>query len=150
MKSNVIKYIFIVFIVGIVIFAVYFLYSQSNKEEKNTENTVEHKTESSIITNLRLGIANFDNINPIVSKNKEILNISTLLFDPLLKISSDYKVEYCLANETLLVIGRIISSSIFILIAYTDPTIMIIIFALFLILFTINSIKLQKIIEEEQ
>ena len=99
MKSNVIKYIFIVFIVGIVIFAVYFLYSQSNKEEKNTENTVEHKTESSIITNLRLGIANFDNINPIVSKNKEILNISTLLFDPLLKISSDYKVEYCLANE---------------------------------------------------
>ena len=66
------------------------------------------------------------------------------------KIQKEYKTEYCLANETLLVIGRIISSSIFILIAYTDPTIMIIIFALFLILFTINSIKLQKIIEEEQ
>lgn len=63
------------------------------------------------------------------------------------KIQKEYKTEYWLANETALVIGRIISSSIFILIAYTDPTIMIIIFALFLILFTINSIKLQKIIE---
>lgn len=63
------------------------------------------------------------------------------------KIQKEYKTEYWLANETALIIGRIISSSIFILIAYTDPTIMIIIFALFLILFTINSIKLQKIIE---
>lgn len=66
------------------------------------------------------------------------------------KIQKEYKTEYWLANETSLVIGRIISSSIFILIAYTDPTVMIIIFALFLILFTINSLKLQKIIEEEK
>lgn len=66
------------------------------------------------------------------------------------KIQKEYKTEYWLANETSLVIGRIISSSIFILIAYTDPTIMIIIYALFLILFTINSIKLQEIIEEEK
>lgn len=65
------------------------------------------------------------------------------------KIKKEYKTEYWLANETSLVIGRIISSSIFILIAYTDPTIMIIIFALFLIIFAINSVKLQKIIEEE-
>lgn len=67
-----------------------------------------------------------------------------------IKIQNEYKTEYWLANETSLVIGRIISSSIFILIAYTDLTIMIIIYALFLILFTINSIKLQKIIEEEK
>ena len=66
------------------------------------------------------------------------------------KIQKEYKTEYWLANETSLVIGRIISSSIFILIAYTDPTIMIIIFALFLVLFAISSVKLQKVIEEEQ
>lgn len=65
------------------------------------------------------------------------------------KIQKEYKTEYWLANETSLVIGRIISSSIFILIAYTDPTVMIIIFALFLIIFAINSVKLQRIIEEE-
>ncbi len=66
------------------------------------------------------------------------------------KIQKEYKTEYWLANETSLVIGRIISSSIFILISYTDLTMMIIIYALFLILFTINSIKLQKIIEEKK
>ncbi len=61
------------------------------------------------------------------------------------KIAKEYKTEYWLANETSLVIGRIISSSVFILLACIDTTIMIIVYALFLILFAINSIKLQKI-----
>lgn len=65
------------------------------------------------------------------------------------KIAKEYKTEYWLANETSLVIGRIISSSVFILLAYIDTTIMIILYALFLILFATNSIKLQKIILEE-
>lgn len=65
------------------------------------------------------------------------------------KIAKEYKTEYWLANETSLVIGRIISSSVFILLAYLDTTIMIILYALFLILFAINSMKLQKIILEE-
>lgn len=65
------------------------------------------------------------------------------------KIAKEYKTEYWLANETSLVMGRVISSSVFILLAYIDTTIMIILYALFLILFAINSIKLQKIILEE-
>lgn len=65
------------------------------------------------------------------------------------KIAKEYKTEYWLANETSLVIGRIISSSVFILLAYIDTTIMIILYAVFLILYAINSIKLQKIILEE-
>ncbi len=65
------------------------------------------------------------------------------------KIAKEYKTEYWLANETLLVIGRIISSSVFILLAYIDTKIMIILYALFLILFAINSIKLQESILEE-
>lgn len=65
------------------------------------------------------------------------------------KIAKEYKTEYWLANETSLVIGRVISSSVFILLAYIDTTIMIILYALFLILFATNSIKLQKIILEE-
>ncbi len=65
------------------------------------------------------------------------------------KIAKEYKTEYWLANETSLVIGRIISSSVFILLAYIDTTIMIILYALFLILFATNSIRLQKIILEE-
>ena len=65
------------------------------------------------------------------------------------KIAKEYKTEYWLSNETSLVIGRVISSSIFILLAYIDTTIMIILYAIFLILFAINSIKLQKNILEE-
>lgn len=60
------------------------------------------------------------------------------------KIEKEYKTEYWLANETALVIGRVISSSVFILLAYCDSTIMIFLYALLLILFTMNSVKLQK------
>ena len=64
-------------------------------------------------------------------------------------IGKEYKSEYWLANETSLVISRVISHSIFILMAYTDAKAIIIVFALFLILFAGNSIKLQNIIREE-
>ncbi len=64
------------------------------------------------------------------------------------KIQKEYKTEYWLANETSLVIGRIISSSVFILLAYIDTTVMIILYAIFLIIFATNSIKLQKTIME--
>jgi hypothetical protein len=65
------------------------------------------------------------------------------------KIRKEYKVEYWLTNETALCIARIISNSIFILMAYTNSQLIIIIFAVFLLLFANNSIKLQRIIKEE-
>lgn len=99
MKSNIIKYIFIVFVVGILIFAIYFLYNNKGQEEENNhDNIVQYET-TQMITNIRLGISDFDNINPIVSQNREVLNVSTLIFEPLLTLSSDYKIQYCLAKE---------------------------------------------------
>jgi YQGE family putative transporter len=65
------------------------------------------------------------------------------------RIRKEYKVEYWLTNETALCIARIISNSIFILMAYTNSQLIIIIFAVFLILYASNSIKLQRIIKEE-
>lgn len=65
------------------------------------------------------------------------------------KIKKEYKTEYWLANETFLVIGRIISSSLFILLAYMNSTVMIIVYAIFLILFTSSATKLQKLVLEE-
>ncbi len=65
------------------------------------------------------------------------------------KIKKEYKVEYWLANETALVISRIISNCIFILMAYCNSQLIIIIFALFLVMFAFHSIKLQKVIKEE-
>ena len=92
------------------------------------------------------------NLFQTISKKLKILingnNLANLSNDT--RIQKEYKTEYWLANETSLVIGRIISSSVFILTAYANPTIMIIIFAIFLLLFALNSIKLQKVIEEEE
>lgn len=66
------------------------------------------------------------------------------------EIREEYKPEYWLTTETSLIIARIISSCMFILMAYTNSNIIIVAFAVFLILFADNSIKLQKAIEKEK
>ncbi len=64
-------------------------------------------------------------------------------------IKKEYKVEFWLLNETYLFFGRVLSALIFILMAFTDSTLMVLIFILFIILFSYNIIKLQKVIKEE-
>lgn len=51
------------------------------------------------IKDLRLGISNFDTINPLLSNNKEVLNIDKLIFEPLITIDENYKTNLCLATE---------------------------------------------------
>lgn len=65
-------------------------------------------------------------------------------------IKNEYKVEYWLGIEGSLFIGRAISNTLFILMAFTDVNVMIYIFALFLALLAINSIKLQKVMQEQE
>ena len=48
---------------------------------------------------LGYGISNFDSINPLISNNREILNFDKLIFEPLLNLTPDYKLEQCLATE---------------------------------------------------
>lgn len=38
-------------------------------------------------------------MNPLLSNNKEVLNIDKLIFEPLLTIDKDYKIQLCLATE---------------------------------------------------
>lgn len=51
------------------------------------------------VKELRLGISNFDTINPLLTKNKEVLNIDKLIFEPLISIKENYETELCLATE---------------------------------------------------
>ena len=97
MKSNFSKYIFIIFAIGIMIFAIIKI---KNDEKKNDTQQVqiEEKTEE-ITKELKLGVASFDSINPILSKNKNIQDISKIIFDSLVTISTDYKAELILAKE---------------------------------------------------
>lgn len=97
MKSNIFKYIFIIFVICIVIFAIYAIYF---KEDKNNEvQNISKEDEAVEIKDLRLGISNFDTINPLLSNNKEVLNIDKLIFEPLISIDSNYKTQLCLATE---------------------------------------------------
>ena len=96
MKSNWIKYVFIIFIIGILIFAVLKIrqdQEEINLEEQSTSNEEEQVKE------IKVGIAGLDTINPILSKNKNVQNITKLIYDPLVNLTSDYKAEPCLAKE---------------------------------------------------
>lgn len=97
MKTNFFKYIFILFAVGIIIFAIYKIYFK----EENNKNEVVNEVEQEVtqIKDLRLGISNFDTINPLLSNNKEVLNIDKLIFEPLITIDENYKTQLCLAKE---------------------------------------------------
>ena len=97
MKSNFSKYIFIIFAIGIMIFAIIKIKSDEKKNDTQQVQT-EEKTEE-IPKELKLGVASFDSINPILSKNKNIQDISKIIFDSLVTISTDYKAEPSLAKE---------------------------------------------------
>lgn len=97
MKSNFFKYIFILFVVAIIIFAIYTIYFKENKvDQEVVEIGQEEITE---VKELRLGISNFDTMNPLLSNNKEVLNIDKLIFEPLIAIDENYKTKLCLATE---------------------------------------------------
>ena len=98
MKSNLIKYTFIIFVIGIAIFAIYSIYFKEEEEipDKQQEVVQESKVE---IKDLRLGISNFDTMNPLMSNNKEVLNIDRLIFEPLMQIDENYRLKLCLAKE---------------------------------------------------
>lgn len=81
-------------IIGIIIYGI------CANSKKNEQENIEVKYEKvNMITNFHLGVASFDSINPHVTQNKDIIQIDTLIFEPLLEITKDYKVESCLAKE---------------------------------------------------
>ena len=96
MKSNWIKYVFIIFIVGILLFAIF----KMRKDEEEKQQELEHtSSQEEKDTHLTLGIAGLDTINPILSQNKNVQDISKLIYEPLVTLTADYKAEACLAKE---------------------------------------------------
>ena len=96
MKSNWIKYIFIIFIIFILIFAI-FKIKQEEAEKKQQIEQISSQQEKN--TELKLGIAGLDTINPILSNNKNVQDISKLIYEPLVTLTVDYKANACLAKE---------------------------------------------------
>ena len=97
MKSNWIKYVFVVFIILILGIAIYII--RQDEEVKKQEEEYTASNQDDRVKELKLGIAGFDTINPILSKNKNVQNITKLIYEPLVNLTSDYKAEPCLATE---------------------------------------------------
>ena len=98
MKSNYFKYIFIIFAVLIMTFAIIKIKTDEQKKREQQVFETKEETEEEI-KEIKLGVASFDSINPILSKNKNIQDISKIIFEPLMTLTSDYKLETCLAKE---------------------------------------------------
>jgi len=101
-NRNVFKYIFILVVIALIGGAIYILYYNTNKpKDEEDEEVVENevKSEISIVDNLKMGISNYDTMNPLLTNNKEIINIDKLIFEPLINITSDYHTETCLAKS---------------------------------------------------
>jgi peptide/nickel transport system substrate-binding protein len=99
MKSNIFKYLFIIIVIGLVGYSCYLLYGQNEEEQNDVVAEVEQTEESQIITNIRIPVVSFDTINPILSNNQNVQDISRLIYEPLLNVTSDNKIELCLASE---------------------------------------------------
>lgn len=97
MKLNSFKYIFIIFAIAIMIFAIVKI--KKDEQKQDDQKIIEKEETIEEITELNLGVASFDSMNPILSKNKNIQDISKIIFEPLMILTSDYKLENCLAQE---------------------------------------------------
>ncbi len=99
MKSNIIKYIFSFIVIGLVVYSIYLLYGKKDDVQNDIETVGNINQEPQIITSLRLPIVSFDTMNPILSKNQNIQDIARLVYEPLLTIDENYKIQLCLAKE---------------------------------------------------
>lgn len=98
-NNNVFKYIFIVFIIALIIGTVYVLYNQNVQSEEIEEENTTEEASIEMLDSLTMGLCNYDTMNPILTNNKEIINISKMIFEPLFNITTDYKIENCLATS---------------------------------------------------
>ena len=99
MRNNFFGYIFIIFIVIILGFAIYMVKVKNKPEEENNSNKSSATGEIEKGKEMTLAISNFDSINPIITSNKKIQDIDRLVYEPLIGITDDYKLDYVLAKE---------------------------------------------------
>lgn len=95
--NNVIKYIFSVVVIILILGTMFFIVKNRSKNEDYTLDQT--STVSNIQTDLRFAIAGYDTINPLLSNNRNVHEISKIIYEPLVTLNENYKMEYCLAEE---------------------------------------------------
>ncbi len=96
-NNNFVKYIFAIIVIFLIGY-MFFVLAKNDKDILN-ETLDQTSTTSNIQTDLRLAIAELDTINPILSHNRNVQEITKIIYEPLVTLNENYKLEYCLAEE---------------------------------------------------
>lgn len=99
MNNNFVKYIFSAIVFVIVVIVIVLIAKNNSKDIQDMGSLDQTSTVSNIKTDLRFAITELDTINPIVSKNRNVQEISKLIFDSLVSLDENYKLEYKLAEN---------------------------------------------------
>ena len=100
MKGISLKTIFIILVIILVLWAVWNNLFSNDKTNIKEAQEIEERTKETIVSNnIRIGVIELDNMNPIISNNKNVQDISRLIFDPLFTLTEDYKLKDSLAKE---------------------------------------------------
>lgn len=97
-KSNAFKYVFIIVIVILAI-VTYSIYKKDTKNDESKNVVQQVEDTANVVKELRLAISGIDTINPIISQNKQVQEISKIIFDSLVTLNDEYVKEYALAQE---------------------------------------------------
>ncbi len=99
MRNNFFGYIFLVFIIIILGFAIYKvkIQNKSNEENNTSKSSITGEIEKG--KEMTLAISNFDTINPIITANRKVQDIDRIIYEPLIGVTEDYKLDYILAKE---------------------------------------------------
>ena len=97
MGKSFFKYIFVIVVIVLATYTIF----KSVKDDKKakTEELDQTSKVSTIQKDLRLAIAEIDTINPILSNNKNVQEITKVIYEPLVTLNEHYKLEYRLATE---------------------------------------------------
>ena len=93
------KYIFVIVVIVLSIYAGYKLIKEDSMS--NTEHLDQTSTVSTIQKDLRFAIAELDTINPILSNNRNVHEVTKIIYEPLVTLNQNYKLTYCLAEEVV-------------------------------------------------
>lgn len=96
MKFRYARLIFVIVVISIVIYAIYIIYKNNSNNSKTNDAA---QISVQYAKDIKLGIANFDTMNPLITNNKEVININKLIFEPLFTLDEQYRLTPCLATE---------------------------------------------------
>ena len=97
---NGLRYVFVIIVIALIGFAAWSLYTIPEDDNQQKEKQIAYEEiQPEIITNMRFGITDYDTMNPLLSKNKNIQFYDKLIFESLLTVEQDFSLGLGLATE---------------------------------------------------